>query len=82
MAKIEGKLLDGKGKMLKAANGSRNALEGSGFVVWTGSWELFDVPPGIYTVEVAAVDKAGKVVTSRTEKIVHGNPAETVSAKP
>ena len=82
VTKIEGKLLDGKGKVLKATNGSRKTLEGSGFVIWTGSWELFDLPPGIYTVEVAALDKAGKAVTSRTETIVHGNPAETTSANP
>jgi Carbohydrate family 9 binding domain-like len=82
VTKIEGKLLDGKGKILKKTDGSRKTLEGSGFVMWTASWELFDLPPGIYTVEVAALDKAGKVVTSRTETIVQGNPAETTSAKP
>ena len=60
VAKIEGKLLDGKGKVRKTTNGSRKTLDGSGFVLWTGSWELFDLPPGIYTVEVAALDKAGR----------------------
>jgi hypothetical protein len=75
VAKIEGKLLDGQGKVRKTSEGSRKTLEGSGFVVWTGSWELFDLPPGIYTVEVTALSKAGKLVTSRTEKVLHGNPA-------
>jgi hypothetical protein len=35
---------------------------------------LFDVPPGVYTLELTALDKEGKVVTSRTEKLLHGNP--------
>ena len=71
VAKIEGRLLDAKGNLLKKTDGSRQTLEGSGFDVWTGSWELFDLPPGIYTVEVAALGKDGKVVTARTEKVLH-----------
>jgi hypothetical protein len=74
VAKIEGKLLDKKGTVHKTAVGSRKALAGSGFDLWTGSWELFDLPPGVYTVEVRAFDKDGKLVTARTEKILHGNP--------
>ena len=77
VAKIEGKLLDSKGKAVKTTDGSRKTLEGSGIVLWTGSWELFDLPPGIYTLEVAALDKEGKVVTARTEKILHGKPVST-----
>ena len=76
VAKIEGKLLDDKGNVRKKTEGSRTTLEGSGFDVWTGSWELFDLPPGIYTVEVAALGRYGKVVTSRTEKVLHGNLAQ------
>jgi hypothetical protein len=82
VAKIEGKVLDSKGKTLKTTDGSRKTLDGSGFGVWTGSWELFDLPPGIYSLEVAALDKEGKVVTARTEKILHGNPSMTTSPKP
>ena len=52
----------------------RAALLDGGFVLWTGSWELFDLPPGTYTVELSALDKEGKMVTSRTEKVLHGNP--------
>ena len=80
MAKIEGKIVDSDGKVRKTTAGSRKTLEG-GFVLWTGSWELFDLPPGIYTVELAALDKEGKVVTSRTEKVLHGNPSKTTSPK-
>ncbi len=43
-------------------------------MLWTGSWELFDLPAGTYTVELTALDKDGKVVTSRTEKLLHGSP--------
>jgi hypothetical protein len=46
-----------------------------GFVLWTCSWELFDLPPGVYAVDLTALDKDGKVIASRTEKVRHGNPA-------
>lgn len=73
VAKLEGKIVDGTGKLRKTTTGSRNRLDG-GFVLWTGSWELFDLPPGVYTVELKALDKQGKVITSRSERLLHGNP--------
>ena len=45
-----------------------------GFVLWNASWELYDLPAGIYTLELTALDKAGKQITSRKEKVIHGNP--------
>jgi len=30
--------------------------------------------PGVYTLELIETDKPGVVITSRTEKILHGNP--------
>jgi hypothetical protein len=72
--------LDGEGKVRKTTNGNRKTLDGSGLSIWTGSWELFDLPPGIYTAEVSALDNAGKLVAARTEKILHGDPATTPSA--
>jgi hypothetical protein len=73
VAKLEGKLLDAGGKVRKTSAGSKKALDG-GFTLWTGSWEMFDLPPGAYTLELAATDKAGAVITSRAEKVLHGNP--------
>jgi hypothetical protein len=73
VAKLEGKVIDEAGKVRKTTAGSRKNLD-SGFVMWTGSWELFDLPLGTYTVELTASDKEGKVVTSRTERVLHGNP--------
>jgi hypothetical protein len=73
VAKLEGKLKDTAGKVRKTSTGSKKTLDG-GFTLWTGSWEMFDLPPGIYTLEVVATDKAGGVITSRTEKVLHGNP--------
>jgi hypothetical protein len=74
VAKLEGKLLDAGGKVRKTSAGSKRTLDG-GFTLWTGSWEMFDLPPGIYTLELVATDKAGAVITSRAEKVLHGNPA-------
>jgi hypothetical protein len=78
VAKLEGKLLDSAGKVRKTSTGSQKKLEG-GFTIWTGSWELFDLPPGVYTLELVATDKAGGVITSRIEKVIHGNPSLTTS---
>ena len=61
------------GKVQKTATGSPRAQAGD-FLMWNGSWELFDLPPGTYTLELTALDKQGKVVTSRSEKLLHGNP--------
>jgi hypothetical protein len=70
VAKVEGKILDGEGKVRKATAGTRRKLE-SGLVLWTGPWELFDLPPGTYTVEVAALGKDGRAVVTRRVPVVH-----------
>src|SRR5271169_6188551 len=58
VAKLEGKLTDATGKVRKTSTGSKKNLEGA-FTLWTGSWEMFDLPPGVYTLELTATDKAG-----------------------
>ena len=73
VAKLEGKLLDATGKVRKTSTGGKKALDG-GFTLWTGSWEMFDLSPGVYTLELTATDKQGTVITSRAEKVLHGNP--------
>jgi hypothetical protein len=35
---------------------------------------MFDLAPGVYTLEIVATDKAGEVITSRTEKVLHPMP--------
>ena|SRR6266545_3698316 len=74
VAKLEGKLVDVGGKVRKTSTGSKKTQDG-GFTLWTGSWEMFDLPPGVYALELTATDKTGAVITSRTEKVLHGNPA-------
>jgi hypothetical protein len=75
VARLEGKLLDAGGTVRKTSTGGQRTLDG-GFTLWTGSWELFDLPPGVYTLELVATDKAGAVITSRAEKVLHGNPTK------
>jgi hypothetical protein len=82
VAKLEGKVVDSEGKVRKTTLGSRKTLEGSGFTLWTGGWELFDLPAGVYTVELTALDKEGKSITSRTEKLLHGDPPAQSKKKP
>ena len=55
VAKLEGKLVDSAGKVRKTSPLSKKSLDG-GFALWTGNWELFDLPPGTYTLELAAID--------------------------
>lgn len=74
VAKIDGKIVDADGKVRKTTTGARKTIDG-GFVLWEGKWELFDVPAGVYTLEVTALDKEGKVVTSRTERVLHRGEA-------
>jgi len=75
VARLEGKIVDHDGKVRQTTDGARKTLRGSAFVLWTGGWELFDLPPGIYTLELTAFDKEGKAITSRTEKVLHSEGA-------
>jgi SAM-dependent methyltransferase len=76
VARLEGKIVDRDGKVRKTTAGSRQSLDGTGFILWTGSWELFDLPPGVYTLELAALDKDGSVIASRKERLLHGDLQE------
>jgi hypothetical protein len=42
--------------------------------MWAGSWELFDLPQGVYTVELTVLDKDGKTVMSRRDLFLHEIP--------
>jgi hypothetical protein len=75
VTKIEGRVLDGDGKVKKTTPGTRQTLAGSGFVLWSGAWELFDLAPGTYRVEVTAFDKDNRPVVQRVMKLVHGDGA-------
>ena len=54
VTKLEGRVLDGTGKARKTTPGTRAAWDGSGIEQWRGAWELFDLPPGTYTLELTA----------------------------
>jgi hypothetical protein len=71
-ARVEGRILDAEGKVKKTAAGTRTTLEGSGFVLWQASWELFDLPAGAYAVEVTALDRDGKAIVSHSTSLLHG----------
>jgi hypothetical protein len=68
---IEGKVLDAGGKVRKVTTGRTKALPGD-FLLWSGSWELFDLPAGVYSLEVTALSKTGQPVTSRNVTFFHG----------
>ncbi len=87
VAKVEGKILDAKGNVAGGKKNSKKAIGvittmvGSNMQLWTGSWELFDLPEGVYTVELTALDSKGKAITSHSEKILHGGRAKAGGAK-
>lgn len=72
VAKLEGNVVDGEGKVKKTTAGTRWTLAKSGFMMWSGEWELFDLPAGSYTVEVTAFNRDGKILAKRSEKVLHG----------
>jgi hypothetical protein len=83
VATLEGKVVDRQGKLRKTTSGPPRTLEGSGFLLWTGSWELFDLPPGVYALEITALDKDGRPVTAQAEKFLQGDLAASgQGAKP
>src|SRR5262249_34707220 len=75
VAKIEGRIVDGDGKVKKTTPGTRQTLAGSGLVLWRGAWELFDLAPGTYRVEVTAFDKDNRPVAHRVVRLLHGDGA-------
>jgi hypothetical protein len=80
VAKLEGKIVDETGKVRKTALAAKRPVAGSDLSLWWQRWELFDLPPGAYTLEIAALDKEGQVITDRKEKLVHGGSAAGGSA--
>lgn len=73
VARLEGRVVDREGKVRKTTPGALQTLPGSGFVLWHGKWELFDLPAGTYTVELRAFDRANRLVTSRSVPVLHGD---------
>jgi hypothetical protein len=72
VVRLEGKILDSAGKVRKSTAGTRQRLEGSGFPLWKGSWELFDLPAGLYTLEFKAFGKDNQLITGRSVSVLHG----------
>jgi hypothetical protein len=82
IAKMEGRILDADGKVRKTTAGTRTTLDGSGFVLWRGSWELFDLPAGTYTLELTAFDRGGQAVVTRSVPVIHGETATRTAQNP
>jgi hypothetical protein len=84
VAKLEGRIVDAKGTVLKTTQSARRPVEGtngSGFALWRQRWELFDLPPGEYAVELTALDKDGNVITGRKEKFLHDGATRSAAAE-
>ncbi len=73
VARLEGKLKDATGKVRKTSTFHKKNMAG-GFALWMGSWELFDLPAGIYALDLTATDKTGALITARSEHFLHGSP--------
>ncbi len=77
VVKLEGRIVDGAGQARITAQGRRQIVadaDGSGFALWWHRWELYNLPAGEYTVELAALDKEGNVITQRKHKLLHDGP--------
>lgn len=73
VAKLEGNILSPNGKVRKRPSETHKTEVAPGFVLWTASWELSDLPPGEYTLQLIAYDKADHPITARTEKLPCGD---------
>jgi hypothetical protein len=73
VVRLEGKIVDESGKVWKTSVARKQAIEGTDFNLWWHRWELHDVPKGTYLLELAALDKDGKVITQRKEKLLHAD---------
>ncbi len=71
--KFAGRVLDAAGKERKTTAGQLHRHP-SGLTLWKGQWELFDLPPGNYTLELRALDRQGRMVAARTMALVRGKP--------
>lgn len=72
VAKLEGAIINGDKKVVKKMNFSRKKVKDSDFHLWRGSCEIFDLPAGIYTVQIKAVDEKNALLAFRTIAIAHG----------
>lgn len=70
VARIEGQLRDAAGKVRKTASAAPKADPPSGLVLWRGAWELFDLPPGTYWLDITAKDADGREITQRRIPVV------------
>lgn len=72
VSSIEGRIVGAGGKVVRpATKGTRSAA--LGLPLWTGSWELFDVPPGDYVVEIVGRGAEGRELVRRRVRIAHGS---------
>ena len=73
-AKYEARIVGPDGKALKTLAGPRKVLEGPNLGIWTGTFELFDVPAGTYSLACTVFGKDNAVVTMRSVPFLHGEP--------
>jgi len=91
IGKIEGKVLDAASKTRKTFSGAPvpyvhdPKLMGTthgGVYLWKGNWEMFDLAPGSYTLEISALDRDGKALLSRRQAFVHGEQTANSGQNP
>src|SRR5262245_29244976 len=80
---IAGKLFDANGAAKATSTGAPKTQSSSSVMLWSGQWEINDLPHGVYTLEIVAKDKDNQVITQRKETILHGDkPAAKPEEKP
>jgi len=70
VSRVNGQLLDDKGKVRKTLENSNLRTQNGQWRMWRGEWETFDLTPGTYTLVIRAVDSEGHTVVERTMKVL------------
>ncbi len=75
VAKVQASVLDADGKVRKRPVEIKKEQQ-DGISLWKGSMELFDLPPGIYKLQISALSRQGKAIASRELTISHDQEAK------
>jgi hypothetical protein len=74
VAKVQATVCDAGGKVWKRPVEIKKGKQ-EGISLWEGSLEVFDLPPGMYKLQISALDRHDKVLASRELAFSHDQEA-------
>lgn len=68
--KIEARLLNAKGEVVKEGENGHLVNRSHYWTMWYGEWETFDLPNGTYTLVLTARDSNNNLIVERTRRVL------------